>query len=89
VLPGFPPDCTYVNAGYVPNKLWTDIEGLYITCHNRSRGFEWIIQIIDDAFGLPSNVVPLDPIARTSLSGRVRVKENVQVDEKDDSPTQS
>ena len=89
VLPGFPPDCTYVNAGYVPNKLWTDIEGIYITCHSRSRGFEWIIQILDDASGLPSNIVPLDPRNTRVPSSRVRLKEDVKKDEKDDNPGQS
>ena len=30
-IPGIPPALPRLDAGYIPNKLWTDLDGMYIT----------------------------------------------------------
>ena len=41
VLEGFPERPTFLFAGYIPDKAWTDLKGVYIACWNGDT-LEWI-----------------------------------------------
>lgn len=68
---------TNLNAGYIPNELWTGLEGMYLTCPNGKRSIAWFANIGGTAGeGQQGRLIPL-PIETTVEEPerqRVRVK---------------
>lgn len=44
IIDGFPDTPTFLFAGYIPDKSWTSIKGIYIACWNGST-IEWFDEI--------------------------------------------
>ena len=43
-LPGMPPDPIYLNAGYIPDIFWSQINGIYIACP-QGDDVSWFIDL--------------------------------------------
>lgn len=43
-LPGFPSDPTFIFAGYIPDRYWTKVMGVYVGCW-LGKNLQWIIDI--------------------------------------------
>src|SRR5947209_460314 len=39
---------THINIGYLPNTLWTGVEGVYANMPNGKRSIKWVYKISDD-----------------------------------------
>jgi hypothetical protein len=44
LIDGFPDEPTFLFAGYIPDKTWTTIKGVYIACWN-GKSIEWFDEI--------------------------------------------
>jgi hypothetical protein len=63
----------HINIGYLPNALWTDLEGVYATMPNGKRSIKWVVKISDDpSDGQAIIEMPIEPL--TDKTKRVRVK---------------
>jgi hypothetical protein len=43
-----PPDYTWLNAEYVPNRLWSSIEAMYVVCPRNDIAYGWKIPLHDE-----------------------------------------
>ena len=44
IIAGFPDEPTFLIAGYIPSKTWTEVKGIYIACWN-GGSIEWFDEI--------------------------------------------
>jgi hypothetical protein len=65
-VPPYPPKCAWLNAGYIPNKLWSTIDWMYLVHPRSDTSYGWKISLLDDPqismdFS-PLSIPPLVPI---------------------------
>jgi hypothetical protein len=65
-IPGYPQIRAWLNAGYIPNKLWSAIESLYIVHPRDDISHAWKIPLLDEPqieidFS-PLSIPPLPPL---------------------------
>lgn len=63
----------HLNAGYIPNDLWTDFEGLFVTFPNGRYSIEWFVNMVDEETGERTGVIEL-PLQTEIESEAPRVK---------------
>jgi hypothetical protein len=72
---------TNLNAGYIPNELWTGLEGMFITCPNGKRSIAWFANIGDAAGENQQGCLiplPIETTVEEPARQRVRVKGTVK-----------
>lgn len=65
-IEGFPDEPTFLFAGYIPDKSWTGVKGLYITCWNGNENV-WV-----------NNILKHISSTQTTLSIETKVQEPVK-----------
>jgi hypothetical protein len=68
---------TNLNAGYIPNELWTGLEGMFVTCPNGKRSIAWFANIGDSTSADRQGCLiplPIETTVEESARQRVRVK---------------
>lgn len=74
---GFPDEPTFLFAGYIPNKAWTSLSGIYLACWN-GKVLEWY-----DEAGIYSyeqfslDFEPNEKVAHKVIEKRVRLKKGL------------
>jgi hypothetical protein len=63
-LPGMPPAMTHLNAGYILNRMQTEIAATYVTCPVGKR-IEWSVDLASVSFG---DVVTMPPRTKVRKS---------------------
>src|ERR1044071_1383275 len=51
-LPEIPHDATHINAGYLPDKLWTNLKGIFVAAPNGKK-IDWFVEIGDNGAVMP------------------------------------
>lgn len=67
------PEPTHVNAGYLPNELWTVIESLFVTCPNGKYKLEFFLKVYNEQAGTQATVYEL-PVTPEIQPTRKRVR---------------
>lgn len=79
-LEGLPVNPTLLTVGYIPNKTWTQIEGIYIACR-LAGSTQWVEPLLGGTSMVQLQLPLVEPVAPTTES-RVRVKLNEPREEK-------
>jgi hypothetical protein len=71
-LPDIPHDAAHINAGYSPDKLWTNLKGIFIAAPNGKK-IDWFVEIGDNGKAMPVVELFVQPTpSPASSSSRVR-----------------
>lgn len=79
VIDGIPDEHTFIFAGYIPNKTWTELVGIYLACWS-ADGLEWFNKVGEYVVE-QAKIVFTEPVQTTSKK-RVRVKPSKDSDKK-------
>jgi hypothetical protein len=73
-LPDIPHDATHINAGYVPDKLWTNLKGVFVTAP-QGKKISWFVELEEGGKAMPVVEMFVQPTpSPASSSRRVRPK---------------
>jgi len=79
-IEGFPDEPTFLFAGYIPDKSWTGISGIYIACWDGDK-IQWVEEIISRTSSVQT-VLPFTVGVQDTPQKRVKVKNQNQVNVK-------
>src|SRR5262249_13992054 len=69
-----PREPLHLNAGYVPNELWTNFDGLFLTCPDGKHSISWMLNIESGASGAEVIQIPVETEISEPVRRRVRSK---------------
>jgi hypothetical protein len=68
------PEPTHINAAYLPNDLWTDFEGLFITCPDGKYKLAFSLEVDSNNAAAAGVVVDLVPVPSQDMPSKRRVR---------------
>jgi len=75
-IEGFPDEPTFLFAGYIPDKSWTGISGIYIACWDGDK-IQWVEEIISRTSSVQT-VLPFTVGEQEAPQKRVKIKSQNQ-----------
>lgn len=78
---GLPEEPTFLVAGYIPNRTWTQIEGIFIVCRVGGQT-QWVEPLMNGKGMVQMTLFPYTEVEQEYTESRVKLKTAVETETK-------